>query len=132
MKTKNTALRRFFFSRLFLLIISLGVLFTAIGFGRAYYQAYQIRQQIRALQNDLNALQKKKLASLEILSYVLSQNFVEEKARTELNLKKPGEHVAVIPNQATTPVINAVSTGVSGQHLANPIKWWYYFSHKSI
>ena len=34
---------------------------------------------------------------LEVLKYVKSDSFAEEKARTELNMVKPGEQVLVVP-----------------------------------
>ena len=45
--------RRFFGSRLFLLVgLAVAVLF-AFGFARAYYQDYKVRQEIRALQEEV-------------------------------------------------------------------------------
>ena len=69
---------------------------------RACYQDYQVAQEIRALQEQVNQLQKKKIESTALLSYVMSADFVEERGRTELNLKKPGERVLVIPQDHHT------------------------------
>lgn len=131
---QSSLLRRFFTSRLFLVVI-----FTVIGliiFGsiRTYYQDYKVKQEIASLRDEVDQLQKKKFQSMELLEYVTSDAFVEEKARTELNLKKPGEHVLIIPNtpKVETAQQRAPEISESGQNLTNPIKWYYYFIHKPL
>lgn len=130
-REKQSFLKRFFGSRLFLLIALVCVILVAIGYIRAYYQDYKIRQEINALQDEVKRLEYKKLESMEILKYVTSDAFVEEKARTELNLKKPGEGVIVVTN----PEIDSVQKpdlGVDTTHLSNPVKWWYYFTRHEL
>lgn len=125
---EDTKIRRFFTSRTFLLIALVLAIITAFSFARAYYQNYKIRKEIEQLESDVQKLEHKKLESMQILKYVVSQNFVEEKARTELNLKKPGEHVVVINNKNTekNALVKAIDTQV--KPLNNPAKWWYYFT----
>lgn len=120
---------RFFRSRLFLITAGLLTVFVACSYARGYYQEYKIEQEIEALQNEVARLEKKKIESLDILDYVMSQDFVEEKARVELNMKKPGENIVVIsahdsPEHAEF-FEHEPSTDEAG--LNNPLKWWYYF-----
>ena len=65
------------------------------------------------------------------MKYVTSLSFVEEKARTELNMKKPGEQVLIITN-----LENSENRGAANQKevtpLSNPLKWWYYFTRQSL
>ncbi len=130
-KQKQSALRRFFSSRLFLILALICAILIAFGYARAYYQDFKIRQEISALQDDVKNLEHKKLESMEILKYVTSEAFVEEKARTELNMKKPGEKVMIIKSQVE--IENKGHEEPVEKHLLNnPIKWWYYFIHKSI
>ena len=68
---------------------------------------------------------------MDILKYVTSDSFVEEKARIELNMKKPGEKVIVIKGENTEESLEK-NNPVEKPLLNNPIKWWYYFIHKSI
>jgi len=135
-RKEQTILKRFFGSRLFLLLALVLAILIAFGYARAYYQDFKIKQEIRALQEEVKNLEHKKLESMEILKYVISPAFVEEKARTELNMKKPGENVMVIKNQVESndvDVLQDVNSGGVEKHLLNnPIKWWYYFIHKSI
>ena len=104
------------------------------GYTRTYYQDYKVKQEIKNLQKEVDSLQKKKFQSMELLDYVTSDAFVEEKARTELNLKKPGENVLIIPEiqKSTAETQTSITLSESGQKLSNPIKWWYYFIHRSL
>jgi len=102
----------------------------AIGYARAYYQDYKIKQEIRELKNEISQLERKKIESLEILDYVMSPAFVEEKARTELHMKKPGEKVAIIEGQGMVKQGEKTDNSGDRQMISNPLKWWYYFLHK--
>lgn len=126
------SLRRFFASRSFLLIsLGVAVLF-AVSFARAYYQDHKVREEIKNLQDEVKHLEKKKFDSIELLKYVSSDSFVEEKARTELNLKKSGEHVVFVKDLEDSEGENSVSSKEENKDLSNPVKWWYYFTHKAL
>lgn len=131
---QSSPLRRFFTSRLFLLVIFCMIGLIIFGSIKTYYQDYKVKQEIASLQSEVDHLQKKKFQSMELLEYITSDSFVEEKARTELNLKKPGEHVLIIPNTPNSSETKQISdqSSHSGQSLSNPIKWWYYFIHKPL
>jgi|SRR3989339_800 len=121
---------RFFESRLFLAVGFILAVLVALGYARAYYQDYKIKQEISNLQAEVKKMEKKKLESMQILEYVTSPAFVEEKARVELNMKKPGENVIILQNQPLTEVESG-SEAVEDAPLSNPRKWWYYFLHKT-
>jgi len=133
MKKKQSALGRFFTSRLFLLLACIAVALVAFSYARAYYQDYAIRQEIARLEREVRALEHKKLESFELLKYVSSDAYVEKKAREEFNLKKPGENVIAISEEGVLkheeiplPMAKKIDA------LNNPIKWWYYFTHTDI
>lgn len=124
----NTQTRNFFASRLFLAVLLVGTSLMALLYARAYYQDYMVRQEIKELEEDIKSLETKKLESLKILEYVKSNQFVEETARTELNMRKSGESVLVVPQD-----MSSISTGEavhnSDSDDLSPIgKWWYYFT----
>ncbi len=131
---QHSSLRRFFTSRLFFVVIFCAIGLITFGSIRTYYQDYKVKQEIVSLQNEVDHLQKKKFQSMELLEYVTSDAFVEEKARTELNLKRPGEHVLIIPNMQKTEntKLGMSEASASGQNISNPIKWWYYFIHRPL
>lgn len=130
-KKGKTFLRRFFGSRWFLITAFIAAVLVTFGYARAYYQDYKIRQEIQSLQEQVKKLEHKKLESMEILKYVTSDAFVEEKARTELNLKKPGENVLIVKNQVEAEE-TVSNPPVEKTLLNNPIKWWYYFLNKQL
>jgi len=105
------------------------LLFIIFAFGRAYYRDYLVRQEIDRLQTEVSRLQAKKLETVELLKYVQSPQFVENKARTELNLVKPGEQVAIIDgsSQGTKSTGQEVVKMVESNKLSNPLKWWKFF-----
>ena len=105
----------------------------AIGFGRAYYRDLAIRKEISRLEQQVQALESKKFQSLELLNQVKSPQFVEEAARLTFNLKKPGEHVAVVTGTASNGEAAEVTSAsaVTDNRLSIPGKWWYYFFNKS-
>ena len=127
---QSSNIRRFFASRLFLFVAFCVAALFALGYARAYYQHYKVEQQIAALKEDVNKLEYKKLQSLDVLKYVMSPNYVEEKARTELNMQKPGEHAIMLNDNTDITVKNTGQKGASGQTMGNPLKWWYYFMHQ--
>lgn len=132
-QTKESTLQRVLLSRWFLFLLLGLVIMIAIGYARAYYEDYQVRQQISALEKEVESLQKKKFAALELLERANTESFLEEKAKTELNLKKPEEKVLIIPEIAnseaeTEAIFNPPA--VDEAPLSNPRKWWYYFTAK--
>ncbi|MBD3311784.1 MAG: hypothetical protein GF349_04845 [Candidatus Magasanikbacteria bacterium] len=132
-KTKKSWIKRFFASRLFLVLSVLLIIMVGGGYFRAYYQDYKIRQEIRNLEREVQALEAKKIESMEILQYVMSDQYVEEKARMELNLKKPGEKVVVLKDleSGDKPIEGESGEESTGRDVSNPVKWLYYFTHNS-
>lgn len=119
---------RIFTSKFFLLGAFVIAAIIAVSFGRAYYRDYEIRQQIRALQAKVDDLERKKLESLNLLEYVKSEAYVEDVARTQLGLKKPGERVIIVNGSATS---SGPQVGVE-ERPATPSwqRWWWYFVDK--
>lgn len=129
--TKNSYWKKIFWSHWFLLAAFLAAAATAVAFGRAYYQDYQVRQDIARLQKQIQDLEAKKIKTDEILQYVKSDDFVEEKARLELNLAKPGEESAIIG--AVAPIGGqSVESMLQLTNISNPVKWWRFFFHQPV
>lgn len=122
----------FFVSRWFLAIVVIAICFVGFAILRSYFQEYQIREEISRLKEEAAQLEAKKIETLEILKYVQSPEFVEEKARTEFNMQKDGERLVIIKNDER----NLLSSGqdnkimVESSMLSNPIKWWNLFIGK--
>lgn len=130
-KETPRAFERVLLSRWFLLSLLGAAILIAVSYARAYYQDYKVREQISELETEVLSLQRKKLVSLDLLKQAGTEQFLEEKAKTELNLKKPDEQVLIIPNiksEAPQTVLATSTTAVDEAPLSNPVKWWYYFT----
>lgn len=124
--------RGFFASRVFIIVGLIVTLLILLANVRAFYRDRAIRQEIAALEQQRQQLTQKKLESMEILQYVTSKDFVEEKARTELNMKRPGEQVIIVQEIASSEIAQGELGDIQGRQApSNPVKWWYYFSHRS-
>jgi cell division protein FtsB len=119
--------QKIFGSRWFLLVLLVVAIFVAVAYGRAYYRDYQVRQEIVRLQNEVKKLEAKKIETMEILQYVKSNNFIEEKARTELNLIKPGEKMVIVASGTKIGESELEKPKDYKQDLPNPVKWWRFF-----
>lgn len=126
---KDSFWKKFFNSIFFLFGAIIVAVFVIIFYARTYYQDYQIRRDIIKLQENERNLQAKKIELLEILHYTKSSSFIEEKARTDLNMGKIGEKMAVI-NAGSASVENygqAANNMIKLNNSPNYIKWWNYF-----
>lgn len=124
---RESGWKNFFGSRLFMLAAAIAAIMIVFGYGRAYYQDYLVTQEIQHLQDQAKNLQAKKMELLEVLKYVKSDSFAEEKARTELNMVKPGEQVLVVPKTAATDNRQENNSVVGFSNISNYKKWWQYF-----
>ncbi len=127
MSTKSRGWQQFFSSQMFVIIIAIVAGMVMFQYGRVYYQDYQVKQEIARLEEQTKKMEARKVELLEVLKYVKSDSFVEEKARTELNLVKPGEEVVVVPNAARSINRQETETVVTSQQVPNYKKWFKYF-----
>jgi len=116
---------RIFTSRFFLLGAFLITLILAVSFARAFYKDYEIRQQIKALQGQVDDLERKRLESIELLSYVKSDAYAEDVGRRELNLKKSNERVIIVDTSGVATTSAALNDERPAAHSWK--KWWNYF-----
>lgn len=129
MSVKDNGWKIILGSRLFIFVATIIAMMVMFGYARAYYQDYLVTQEIHNLQDQAKSLQAKKMELLEVLKYVKSDSFAEEKARTELNMVKPGERVLVVP-QAADKVNRQENNSMIGlSNISNYKKWWKNFSN---
>jgi len=130
-EVKNEKWKQVFYSQWFLLVLFLLAIFLIFSYIRAYYQESRVRSEIDSLHEEVESLEAKKIKTVEILKYVQSQAFVEEKARTELNLLKPGEKMAIIPSGSIkTDIGQSEQDLLKWSNVKNPIKWFKFFFFK--
>jgi len=120
--------KNFFSSRLFLFGVFVLAVFLLFVYGRAYYQDFQIQEEIKKMREEVARLEIKKMESLEVLRYVKTPAFLEARARTEFNLVKPGESVAIInQNAVTTANRQTEKKVIESEDMPNFLRWWRYF-----
>ncbi len=95
---------------------------------RETYRVWQVDQEIKTLQNQIDQLQGKKLALSEWLNKLSSLDELDKQARTHLGLKKPGEQMMIIHGVAATTLDQpSVDSGQAVESHSNPKKWFRYF-----
>lgn len=131
MRSNSGFIGKFFVSRAFLILGIVVLIILTLACTRAYYQNYLIREDIKQMQKNVADIQDKKSQLLKLLTSVKSVDYVEEKARTELNLVKEGENVTVISGASSVPASRQVENNVlSSDKYSNPCLWWnYFFKH---
>ncbi|MBP6859283.1 MAG: septum formation initiator family protein [Candidatus Magasanikbacteria bacterium] len=117
----------FFSSKIFILIVAIVAGMVVFEYARAYYQDYLVRQEIAYLEDQTKKLEAKKMELLDVLKYVKSDSFTEEKARTELNMVKPGEQVLVVSQLASENGRQEKNAVVKWDNIPNYKKWLKYF-----
>ena len=112
-------------SQRFLAIIGLVFLVLVIfPLARVYSQRRLVEKEIADVQAQIDSFEQENQDLSELLSYLQSDQALEEAARTNLNLKKPGEGVIVIEDKSGQ---NIVGSAVAAAPTSNLAKWWQYF-----
>ncbi len=86
-----------------------------------------LENEIVKVKNEINQYEKNNEELREFLSYLESDQAVEERARLNLGLQKDGEKVVVIKKIIKDEDIERESAVLEGVELNNPQKWIKYF-----
>jgi cell division protein FtsB len=122
--------KKFFNSCWFLLLMILIFGVFSVLFVRAFYQDYQIKKDIEKLKEETEMMESKKIKSLDLLNYMKSEEFVEKKARLEMNMVKPGENAGVVKEVQILEQNRQIINNMVELNLPNYKKWWdYFFKH---
>lgn len=109
----------------FLAIIGLVFLLIILfPLAQTYSQRLLVEKQISDVQNQINDYETQNQQLQSLLTYLQSDQSLEQQARLNLNLKKPGEEVVVVENGQPNPEAGPASSAGSVSNLA---KWWAYF-----
>ena len=106
------------------------LVFVSIALGKEVYRRHQINQEIDAVKQDIEELERKNHEMQALVDYLNTDSFKEIQARQNLGLQKEGEvAVAVEPGIAVDDEDQG-STFVSDKNakeVSNGKKWWNYF-----
>jgi cell division protein FtsB len=119
---------RFFSSQRFLAIIGLVFLVVIIfPLARTYTQRRLVEKEIDDVKKQIAEYESQNQQLKELATYLQSEQSLEEQARLNLNMKKPGEAVIMIENIDNRAV--AASASSTAEKIGNLAKWWrYYFN----
>lgn len=122
----NNFFYRLFSSQRFLAILSLTFLIVLLfPLAKTYTQKKLMEKEISDIQEEIAVYQKTNQELKEMISYLESDQSLEEQARLNLNLKKPGEQVIVIDDSKNS--VDASTPTTTGEIVSNFTKWWRYF-----
>lgn len=120
-------LKGIFKSGVFLLLIAAVAVIFLIGFGKAFWQDYQIKKEINQLMQEKEKWEKNKLVSLEKLQEIKNGDFAEREARLKFGLGKEGEKLVIINSSGAVTSSAKKEVKLSSASVFNPKNWWNYF-----
>lgn len=113
-------------SQRFLAIVGLVFLIMIIfPLAKTYSQRRVVEKEIADVQKQIHDFESQNQELKEMITYLQSDQSLEEQARLNLNLKKPGEQVLVV-EEKKSPVSNLEDSS-SLASSSNLLKWWRYF-----
>jgi len=99
-KNKKSFSAKSFLVSLFLIIFCLAlIVFLSITNWKINQRRSELRTMLDQLKAQVQALEEKNKQLKENISYVQSQDYLEQVAREQLDMKKPGEEVVVIQKE---------------------------------
>jgi len=124
--TPHNFLYRLVSSQRFLAIIGLVFLLVIIfPLAQTYSQRLLVEKEIADTQSQIKDYETQNQQLQSLLSYLQSDQSLEEQARLNLNMKKPGEGVVVVEDKDVEA--GAATTTDGTENLSNLQKWWRYF-----
>lgn len=110
-------------------VVASGItLFFMVAIVREIFRSATVRQQVSRLRSELAKEDHRQSELQDLIGYLSSPTFQEREARLKLGLKKSGERVIVIPDNANTNQADGAG-GAGGAADSNtiPHRWWQYF-----
>ena len=106
------------------------LIFFSVNLVREIINRQDLQKEIDKLQADIDNIESRNDELGNLMEYFKSIDFVEEVARTKLNLRKPGENIIIVPEEGdNTETDNQLSAFIKTdiKTLSNPQRWWSYF-----
>lgn len=127
---QNQAVKSKFFNRWLanprvLAIIGLAfLLMILVPLAKSYSRRRQVEREIADVQQEINDFEANNKDMKAMIDYLQSDASLEEQARLNMGLKRPGETVAVIADKTVTTTAAAAADNAPQ---SNWKKWWQYF-----
>lgn len=127
-------LKNIFQSRAALFLLLLAFVWMSLVLVKAAYKKYQLEQQISTIKQEIEKTEQRSKELNEMINYFSSYTYLEQEAKEKLNLKKEGETVVVVPEEAVGQTEEAIEspspTPTSSPVKNNLIKWWEFLFKK--
>lgn len=124
--------KRFLGSKILLLVSLFILIFFSVNLAREIINRRDLEKEIAQLKADMGTLAERNQELGGLIEYFKTTDFVEEEARTKLNLRKAGEHIIIVPEEtgdggqpAGEPIVNLSAGEV--KTFSNPERWFNYF-----
>jgi len=111
--------------RIFAIIALIFLLLILIPLAKNYSHKRLIEKEIEDIQAEISDFEAKNGELKEMIDYLQSDQSLEEQARLNMGLKRPGETVAVIQENAGG--VPQASEAIV-EEISNWRKWWQYFA----
>lgn len=121
-RQKKTLWETVYNSNIFVIILMVAFLYSAVRVGKELTRRWQINKEINNLSEELSQAQGKKNQLQDLIDYLKTDKYVEEQARLQLNLSKSGEKRIDLSEEG-----QAVALIAEQDDLANWQKWFNYF-----
>lgn len=131
MAKSQSTFKRVLRSRVFTVLVLVVITLLGTALYRDYTQQQEVRTELDQLEQEITQLKGKKLELAKMIDILETSNYIEQEARKNLGLKKPGERVVSIPEDARPQPRVA---GAATQHIerpTNPVMWFDYFFRDS-
>ncbi len=124
----NDKLTRILTSRLFTVIVLVLITFLGTSLYKDRIRREEVQNEIEKLRMETEELKGKNLELSKLITILETSNYIEKEARKNLGLKKPGETVVSIPENArpTKGRVAGVATRLE-KSPSNPVQWFNYF-----
>ena len=114
-------------ARLFVLMNAVILFFLALAFGREYVGNLQIEHEIQMLEQEKVRLEDDRLATLNLIDELSSEEYLEREARTKHGLAKEGETLILIQGDKPIAGSEPVLIEEEQEEISNATKWYLYF-----
>lgn len=130
-------------SNISLFVLGAITVWLGISVAKEAYRKHQAAQEVSRLKLEITELEQRNSNFSALINSLKDSEIRELEAKRRLNLKGPGEEVAVILRNQNDEPQNIVKAGGEGLHNeldpvirpgaptaveANPIKWWRYIT----
>lgn len=109
------------------IVLSILLTLATINFTRTAFEILENSKRLETLSQEVKVLEDQKAQLQSEVDYKRTDAYIEEKARNELSLIKPGEKVYIMPEDLRDSVNSHEVLGASLEQLANNsnLKQWF-------